>query len=88
MCPTTGLGACPKTRTLCHLSMEMTAFGYRISALSPNLNIARTLGDILFSRTGLGYRHRLKDAEISRAAEAVRHISIGTTTRSRAKSMT
>ena len=32
---------------------------------------ARTLGDILFSRTGLGYRHRLKDAEISRAAEAV-----------------
>ncbi len=31
----------------------------------------RELGDILFSRTGLGYRHRLRDEDIRRAAEAV-----------------
>lgn len=32
---------------------------------------ARALSDILFARTGLGYRHRLTDAHIRKAAEAV-----------------
>jgi glycerol-3-phosphate dehydrogenase len=32
---------------------------------------ARYLGDILFARTGLGYRHQLTEAEIRHAAEAV-----------------
>ena len=32
---------------------------------------ARALSDILFARTGLGYRHRLTDAQIRKAAEAV-----------------
>lgn len=32
---------------------------------------ARALSDILFARTGLGYRHRLSDAHIRKAAEAV-----------------
>lgn len=32
---------------------------------------ASALSDILFSRTGLGYRHRLTDAHIRKAAEAV-----------------
>ena len=32
---------------------------------------ARELGDILFARTGLGYSHKLGDADIQRAAEAV-----------------
>jgi glycerol-3-phosphate dehydrogenase len=30
-----------------------------------------TLADILFARTGLGYRHRLQEADIRRAAQAV-----------------
>lgn len=32
---------------------------------------AHDLGDILFARTGLGYRHRLTDADIDKAAKAV-----------------
>jgi len=32
---------------------------------------ARELGDILFARTGLGYRHRLTEEDIRKAAEAV-----------------
>ena len=32
---------------------------------------ARDLGDILFARTGIGYRHQLEDTAIRRAAEAV-----------------
>ena len=32
---------------------------------------ARDLGDILFARTGLGYRHRLTDADIDKVAKVV-----------------
>ncbi len=32
---------------------------------------ASSLSDILFARTGLGYRHRLSDAHIQKAAQAV-----------------
>jgi glycerol-3-phosphate dehydrogenase len=32
---------------------------------------ARDLGDMLYARTGLGYRHRLGDGVIEKAAEAV-----------------
>ena len=31
----------------------------------------RNLADILFARTGIGYRHQLRDEEIQRAAQAV-----------------